>query len=284
MDVLSELAGIGAERLFGRSNYANNHLNLSEIRLSAFKTGHLDVFLNSLSLDDKATGDIFRVLIKLVPEEEVFKSSFLKNAIEKYTSSEYIKSNLREIANDSSSYTHIAAEKVSEFVWLDLFNKVYSSGAGRSATWIPRGIRGILAKCIVENPKAIKELAEKELFSQVPKPHHSWRSIWYREYIKTGSLTKKQARKIRSESSSSASYDGVRAIIANKSLYPNYDELLLSISDSKYEQVLHLLAKELPIHLLTSIMGTQSQYVLNAIERRMKERERLQEKNNDVPF
>jgi hypothetical protein len=277
MSILETLAKAGSGYLFDNYSYYNNHLDLNLIKKAVFDSGYLDAKLNNLVLSEQRTKDMFTSFLSLSSEERIADSAFAKAAIKEYTSDAFIEIHSGAIARGGVPCVFEAAKRNPNFIWMDFFKSLYASGSGRSYGYVYDGLRMALEESTKQDPNAVKTFTEKELFDNPCKPHHNWRSVFYREFIKTGSLTKKYARKIRSESSGSASHAGVKALIENKDLYTNYDDLLLGMSDSKYDYVLVLLAKELPIHLLTSIMGSQSREVLYAIERRMEAHEREQE-------
>ena len=84
-------------------------------------------------------------------------------------------------------------------------------------------------------------------------------------------MTLKTARKIRSDASSDSSVAGLKSLIDNKEKYFNYDDLLLQFTDSKYDDVIILLADTLPDYLITSLMGTESYHGKRRVERRLEQ-------------
>lgn len=277
MDTLEKLALLGAKHLFDGHSYYNSHLDSDSVRRDIFNSGFLDSQLESMNPVDNQTMVTFLSFSELASEKKITSSSFMAAAVKRYSSIDFIEINANEIARGVMSCVFVAAERNPNFVWKDLFDALYASRYGKLCGYTYDGVKKALSKCTEQDPSGVVSFIEKELFKADTKPHHHWRSLFYQEFIKTGSLTKKYARKIRSESSAESSVCGVRALIANKDLYTNYDELLLTMSDSRHEDVLALLARNLPIHLLASIMGTQSRNVLSIIEQRMADHEKEQE-------
>ena len=60
-------------------------------------------------------------------------------------------------------------------------------------------------------------------------------------------------------------------MVENKEKYFNYDDLLLQFTDSKYDDVIILLADTLPEYLITSLMGTESYRGKRRVERRLEQ-------------
>ena len=94
-----------------------------------------------------------------------------------------------------------------------------------------------------------------------------------------GFLSKKTARKMRSDASEESSLAGLSALVSSQDLYSDYDNLLLQFTDSKHEGVVTCLAKNLPEYLITSIMGTEFYGAKREIERRLERIEREREQS-----
>ena len=119
--------------------------------------------------------------------------------------------------------------------------------------------------------EGFREYVEDFVFFTKEKPSYAVRGCLYDHYIGKGFLTKKTARKIRSDGSEESSIQGVKALVRNTDMYSNSDELLLQFTDSRYEGVVSVLADELPDYLLTSIMGTDFYWAKRKIEQRLEE-------------
>tara|TARA_Y100000034_G_C6884031_1_gene405614 strand:- start:1146 stop:2042 length:897 start_codon:yes stop_codon:yes gene_type:complete len=173
---------------------------------------------------------------------------------------------------DRATYILNAANMVPDYDWTDLFGRMY--GLQRNYKYTRSSFRFVFNKLSDTKPTYFKEFAKSNIFWPTEKkPNYAVRTTFYRKYIELGFLDKKTVRKIRSDGSEDASMSGLKALIEHEELYSDYFDLLLQFSDSKYEGVLMILAKELPIHLLTSIMGTESNWVKQTIDKRLNQEE-----------
>ena len=172
-----------------------------------------------------------------------------------------------EIVNGYRDYAVSAAMMKDSYQWDELFNRVYSYQ--RSNNYIRGTFLRILSGYADNFSDSFKDFSESEVFFSKTKPAYAARGAIYSQYIKSGFLTTKTARKIRSDASSDASVAGLKALLKSKDLYPEYDDLLLQFTDSKYDEVICLLASGLPDYLITSIMGTQSYWPKKAVEERL---------------
>ena len=105
-----------------------------------------------------------------------------------------------------------------------------------------------------------RKFLENSLFGSERKLSHEVRSYLYKRMISGGYLNSKFARKMRSDGSEFASECAVSTLLKNEDLYGNFDELILSFSDSRYESVISTMAKFLPERLLPSIMGAAQRF------------------------
>ena len=173
-----------------------------------------------------------------------------------------------EIYNGTRDYALTAAKMLEDFRWKDLFLKVFESQKVNNYIRLP--FKVISEMYAFHDPESFKDFAEEKIFfSKEGKPSYATRGSMYRRYIEGGFLCNKTARKIRSDASEDASANGLKALVENKSLYQNYDDLLLQFTDSKYDSVIIHLAENLPEYLITSILGTQSYWGKKAVEDRM---------------
>ena len=173
---------------------------------------------------------------------------------------------------DRATYILNAANMVPDYDWTNLFNKMYDLQA--SYKYTRNSFRFVFDKLSETKPAHFKEFANSNIFWPIKnKPNFAIRSTFYKKYIELGFLDKKTVRKIRSDGSEDASMSGLKALILNEELYSDYFDLLLQFSDSKYEGVLMILARELPVHLLASIMGTDSDWVKQTIDKRLNQEE-----------
>jgi len=174
-----------------------------------------------------------------------------------------------EIWNGYREYSISAAGMVDSFGWDKLFSRTWEIQKGHN--YVRDTFRNIMKNYANNFSEAFKELAEDEVFFAKQKPAYAARGSIYSQYIECGFLTSKTARKIRSDASSDASAAGLRTLFDNKEKYANYDDLLLQFTDSKYDDVICLLADNLPEYLITSIMGTDSYHGKRRVERRLEQ-------------
>jgi hypothetical protein len=127
----------------------------------------------------------------------------------------------------------------------------------------------ILSEWISQSGEGFVEYTESHCFGKVL--HHKTRGVFYAALSGSGLLTKKQARKMRSEASSAASCLGLASLIKNKDLYSNYDELLTQFMDTRYEDVAHELAKNAPIHMISYLLGSEHYWAKSVAEKRFNE-------------
>lgn len=117
-----------------------------------------------------------------------------------------------------------------------------------------------LDKYMENDEQLYLKFLKRVLFENNSKPVHDIRAYLYRRFISGGYLKSTFARKMRSDGSEFASESAVSALLKNEDLYSNFDELVLSFSDSRYESVLNSLARGLPERLLPSIMGSAQRF------------------------
>jgi len=91
----------------------------------------------------------------------------------------------------------------------------------------------------------------------------------YFSLIRSGKLTKKIARKIRSDGSEEASLDSIKVLLDNSYLYPNFSDLASQVTDSNYHSVASYLASNLPINTLAFLAGTKWNDIRATVVNRM---------------
>tara|TARA_Y100000287_G_scaffold185183_1_gene187779 strand:- start:126 stop:1010 length:885 start_codon:yes stop_codon:yes gene_type:complete len=202
------------------------------------------------------------------------KISFWKDSIERISSSLLSDdTSCYHVCNGHQDHAISAALMLDEYSWDKLFEKVFQAQKGNN--YIRSSYATILSKYAENFSESFKTFVEEQVFSaKEGKPSYATRGSLYKRYVSSGFLTKKTARKIRSDASSDASVAGLQALFENKDKYSNYDELLLQFTDSKYEDVVVALAHNLPEYLIASIMGTEFFYAKRAIQGRMEQIER----------
>lgn len=181
------------------------------------------------------------------------------------------------ILNGYMDYAIDAASHVEGFDWKPLFERLYYFQKTRNYTYA--SFRNIMKTYADTASESFKDFAEKEVFFSKQKPSYTTRGVVYSQYISSGLLCKKTARKMRSDGSSDASLDGLKSLFKNSEKYSNFDELVLQFSDTKYDEVVCYLAENLPEYLLTSIMGTDSYWGKRTLEKRFRAIEMEREGN-----
>jgi len=189
----------------------------------------------------------------------------------------------KSIFSGNADYLVSAACMTEDFDWTSLFESMYAYQASHS--WVRNSFLRVLMEFAKREPSKFKKHVDEHVFfEKEKKPPFCVRGPLYQEYVVAGLLSKKTARKIRSDGSEEASLQGLRALTNNLDSYSNSDELLLQFTDSKYEQVIDHLAENLPEHLIASIMGTEFRYAKRKIEARLEkiERDKAKVVNIDV--
>jgi len=212
-------------------------------------------------------------------EVDLYKIPFWKKKLDKIAASS--DENLVELWNGHSNHIVSAANMVPDFDWIKLFKAL--SGRQDSNNYIRPTYRSVVERFVETSPDKFKSHVETSVFfAKEARPAYAIRGLMYAQYVKAGFLTKKTARKIRSDGSEDSSITGLKALVKNLDLYSNSDELLLQFTDSKYEQVVCYLAQELPEYLLTSIMGTEFFWAKRKIEDRLEAIEKEREANKKL--
>jgi hypothetical protein len=99
------------------------------------------------------------------------------------------------------------------------------------------------------------------------------RSAIYSVIAETGHLTKKAARKIRSDASEQAATIGIRTIAANIHKFPNANEVLAQVMDTKYFAPAKFLAETIPRDLLPFMAVCENHEVRKIVVNRMQNSE-----------
>jgi hypothetical protein len=116
-------------------------------------------------------------------------------------------------------------------------------------------------------PEVLIKLVEDVDF--VKNVSYSFRSVIYTGLISFGKLSKKAARKIRSDSSEEASDSGVRAIATNLHKFPNAADILSQVMDTKHFSSAKYLAENVPKEYLPFMAVCQDQAVREIVVNRM---------------
>tara|TARA_B100000131_G_scaffold323253_1_gene380998 strand:+ start:13870 stop:14733 length:864 start_codon:yes stop_codon:yes gene_type:complete len=230
-----------------------------------------DQLRSSYSIDrEDFLNDLFACFKYL--EIDVYKIPYWKERVDSLSDVESLDEVLvGRCFRDYSRYVIDAADLNEGYNWEPFFKKAWEHAP--SSNWIPRSMNRIVGNYASSNTQSFKQFVDDAVFFTAgKKPNYSYRALFYRHYAKEGLLDSKTARKIRSDASEEASVAGLKALIESDN-YDDKTELLLKFSDSKHTDVLMQLAKELPIYLLTSIMGTDDYWVKRTIEGRLMQQE-----------
>lgn len=229
---------------------------------------------------ESLTHSEYREFLKTAVEEEAdlygnsdFWAKFLTDLAD-LSDEETSRNKSNDIIREADCEYLLAAKLIPNHDWKDMYEKVVI-GLASYRGWFPRQLSFITKSLIEQDSQYFIDSVSERVFSKdaSPKPNCTFRGVMYKLYIEGGFLDKKTARKIRSDGSEESSVYGVKALIDNEDLYDNYAELILKFTDSKYDGVLMELARNLPIHLLTSIMGCNDYWVKNTIEKRLEAHE-----------
>ncbi len=155
--------------------------------------------------------------------------------------------------------------------WSPLFNKYVSENT--SLSYISASIRTIVNSYAESNREDFYNYALKNAKT------HKWevRALLYEALIKSGTLTSKMARRMRSDGAAKASRCAVRSLISNKELYSDSHSLFVQFVDTTYEEVACELARGIPESMITYMVGSQFYHVKRIVEDRMRQIEKRKE-------
>jgi hypothetical protein len=179
---------------------------------------------------------------------------------------ENIKENIADYCSDNLAYLDYGISLSDSLDTFEVFKLVYNHTCNYN--WYNGRLGSITSKLAEESPLSFKLFVDSHIFkNKIGKS--TVRGHMYAKYIQQGLLTEKTARKIRSESSAEASNMGLSALIQSKDEYQNYTDLLLTFTDSRHDDVLYTLARELPVYMLSSLLGCENEWVKRIVEQRM---------------
>ena len=260
----------GLQNLFNRYYNSDNNTEAMRKYILSYPEVLSDRY-DSISSDEHLN-EIFKAAGEF--EIDLYAIPFWKEKIQIITKE--ATEDAHSIWQGKSDYVLSAANMIPDFDWKPLFDSV--SAKQNYNNYLRFAYTTIAKNFANASPSAFKDHVDESIFfSKERKPAYFVRGLMYSLYTKHGFLTKKTARKMRSDASSDSSLSGVRALAENLSLYANQDELLLQFTDSKYEGVVCYLADNLPEHLITSIMGTEFYWAKRRIEERLEKIEREKE-------
>jgi hypothetical protein len=196
-------------------------------------------------------------------------SPFWKDNFSRFSSPDYVSKHVASYVRGNCPHIEYGMEINDNLDTYTLFELVHNDLIKNN--WVNTRWLYLLNRLGEENPLSLKLVVDTKLFgkSKAGRPKSAVRGRMYRKYIECGFLDLKTARKIRSESSEEASVAGVKALLECGDIYENHTDLLLSFSDSRYPDVLYALANGLPVYLLSSLLGTENDWVRRTVEARM---------------
>jgi hypothetical protein len=270
--IKEKLASKGLSEIFHR--YRTND-TVEKMRKATIS--HPDILSNHYNAIDNHTSlnEVFKSASQY--EIDLYTIPFWKTKIDEMTKK--VKDSARELFYGNADYIISAARMVPGFDWKGLFEVV--APYQNDVNYMRHSYSSIAREYSKTNSSAFKDYVNENIFyTKEKKPAYPVRGLMYSLFVKQGFLTKKTARKIRSDGSEDASMSGLRALTEDLDLYSNSDELLLQFTDSKYEQVIGHLADNLPEHLLPSIMGTEFYWPKRKLEKRLEriEREKIEKR------
>lgn len=277
-DILKALAGEGLARTFNQNAYGDETMSLR---------GH--AVSNYAILEDH-----YQKIIDSGVLSQVFQSAkengvpladkpFWKGKIKALSERSLTDCSPTSLLHGRANDFLYAANLVSDFDWPAMFHKV--SAVQNDNGYIMSTYPMIAKKFAECNSMEFKFYVDNSVLSNSgARPKCSVRGYLYKNYVEGGFLTKKSARKMRSDGAEVSSLQGLKALTSNLELYPNSDELLLQFTDSKYEGVIMHLVDKLPEYLLTSVMGTEFMWAKARLERRIEaiDLRKSQEADSDV--
>jgi len=270
--VKEKLAAKGLEQVFHRYHSDDIIRKMRKFVISHpdIISDHYDAINNHTSLNE-----IFKSASEF--EIDLYTIPFWKTKIDSLVKT--IKDSARELYYGNADYVVSAARMVPGFDWKGMFETISPYQVDNNYMRHPYSI--IAREFSKTNPSDFKDYVNESIFySKEKKPAYPVRGLMYGLFVEQGFLTKKTARKVRSDGSEDSSMSGLKALTNNLDLYSNSDELLLQFTDSKYEHVVGHLADNLPEHLLPSIMGTDFYWPKRKLEQRLEriEQERIEKK------
>lgn len=202
---------------------------------------------------------------------DISKVSEFSNLLEIYSSkfSEYLENTTSYLYSDAPNLFYIAVEcafMLGKIDMDDIFEKRYSTLKYRPSSVDVAFINAYTKR----NKEKIISIIEDSEFQE--KYFHHGRAAIYGAICQTGFMTKKAARKIRSDQAESASYAGSEAIISNIDKYIDKKEILAQLLDTKHIRSLRLFANNLPKDLLLFLAGCNEQEIMSIISQRMEEK------------
>jgi hypothetical protein len=152
----------------------------------------------------------------------------------------------------------------SGIVWSDVFNDRFKNRKVEYIGEIETFIIRISAKSATSH---VVKLVEDTEFSK--NYSAAIRSAIYKSLIQSKSLTKKVARRIRSDQSEGTSLESISMMVEFYKESPIFPELLSQVVDTNYSTVARYLAERLDTKHLTFMAGTRHTFARETVAKRM---------------
>lgn len=234
--------------------------------LSLIQNEVLFKFFDSMRADDPLVGvaSLLKPLVKEGGIPDYWRERFIA-----LSDIGNIRSSIASIIRDEAPHIDFGISLNENFNYYSYFSMLHEKV--KAYSYAPTAYHRCLEGLCEHNPMSFKIFVDSNLFDTKAKAsmHCNIRGLLYSKYIESGFLNENTARKIRSEASGHASYLGITALVDSESSYSNYNDLILKFTDSRHEAVLHVLANNLPVWMLSSLMGCDSAHVKAVLEHRM---------------
>lgn len=271
-ELMTELVQVGLNRVISNPHYpfgySYNHEEGAAFSMQVLSSDNFSQFYDGVVHKD----GLERLAAFFLAFDIDRISEYWKSRFSEFASLSYIRANYYDFFRGSAKRIELGALLAgmadSFDIMSTLFDVLIADKHGP-----PGGYVDIMKKAAREKPLAMKLFIEgKFLNNKTASYHADARAVLYDAYITSGFLTEKVARKIRSDASYYASMSGARSLVQNKDLYEdNYEELLLKFSDSRHGPVLQYLATNMPLYMLSSLLGCDNEKAKAIIERRMRD-------------
>jgi len=267
-DLLNRMASIGIVRLCGDFKSINKEEIASILSSEKLVEKYKHVFTQAPHLLTNICSESARYKINL------YKINAWKSFLDESFAT-LIKDPLFVIdaIRSEQNFINIYASWNESVNWMKIYDGYFDRQGQSSYVSIP--FIKTLKEYFRTNPLCARNSIDVDLFEATSKPDANVRAEMYKAYISAGFLSKKKARKIRSETSEWASNSAVKHLLEmneeNTSLYPNIDDLILQFSDTKYQSVQETIAKLAPFRIIYAFVGFDSQHAKRYIEKRMQD-------------
>lgn len=273
-ELLCNLVKIGLDGIYNSATSYYNKKVAEPVGLELLNEPFMEPYFNTLFENDLPywLERVSRTFLEeLKKEDGIRPSEFWTEKFKSYSSTEYLEQNMSQYLNCNAPWIDLGVQLDNDLDIFAVFLIAHEYVSVNSWNWDNSKYKLLLNKLAEEKPVSLKIFADSKVFNKknFGKQKPKVRALIYEAYIKAGLLTEKAARKIRSESSATASYAGLLALLDSKDSYDNYTDLLLCFTDSRHESVVCELATRLPLSLISSILGTEFEYAKTIVERRM---------------